>query len=96
MSRLEPVRTPGSHVPGVDDCQRHDQRFGAGPQVDVFEQVMRQLPDREDVDEIEEQLERGDDTLSAWRPRDRDPHRRMLWLRCCRLVEDRFCGAPVA
>jgi len=29
----------------------------------VFEQVMRELPDREDLDEIEEQLERSDDTL---------------------------------
>jgi hypothetical protein len=34
----------------------------------VLEQVMRQLPDREDVDEIEEQLERADDALSAGRP----------------------------
>jgi hypothetical protein len=35
----------------------------------VLEQVMRELPDREDVDEVEEQLERGDDALFAGRPR---------------------------
>jgi hypothetical protein len=31
----------------------------------VLEQVVRQLPDREDVDEVEEQLERGDDAPGA-------------------------------
>jgi hypothetical protein len=65
---VEPVRAPGRHVPRIDDRERHDQRLGTGPQVDVLEQVMRQLPDREDVDEIEEQLERADDALSAGRP----------------------------
>ena len=28
-------------------------------------QVVRELPDREDVDEVEEQLQRGDDALRA-------------------------------
>jgi hypothetical protein len=32
--------------------------------------VMRELADREDVDEIEEQLERGDDALCTGRARD--------------------------
>jgi hypothetical protein len=31
----------------------------------VFEQVVRELPDREDVNEIEEQLQRGDVALGA-------------------------------
>ena len=73
--RVEPVRPPRDHVPRVDDCERHDRRLGAGPQVDVLEQVVRELPDREDVDEVEEQLERGDDALRAGRPRDGNPHR---------------------
>jgi hypothetical protein len=34
----------------------------------VLEQVVRELPDREDVDEVEEQLERGDDALGTGRP----------------------------
>jgi hypothetical protein len=31
----------------------------------VLEQVVRELPDGEDVDEVEEELERGDDALLA-------------------------------
>ena len=73
--RVEPVRPPRDHVPRVEDRERHDHRLGAGPQVDVLEQVVRELPDREDVDEVEEQLERGDDALRAGRPRDGNPHR---------------------
>jgi hypothetical protein len=48
---------PRGHVPGVDDRERHDDRLGAGPQIYVLEQVVRELPDREDVGEVEEQLE---------------------------------------
>jgi hypothetical protein len=36
----------------------------------VLDQMVRELPDREDVDEVEEQLQRGDDALRAGRPRD--------------------------
>ena len=74
--RVEPVRPPRDHVPRVDDRERHDRRLGGGPQVDVLDEVVRELPDREDVDEVEEQLERGDDALLARRPRDGNPHRR--------------------
>jgi hypothetical protein len=38
--RLEPVRPPGGHVPGVDDRQRQDHRLGARAQIDVLEQVV--------------------------------------------------------
>jgi hypothetical protein len=72
--RIEPVRTPRGHVPGVEDRERHDYRLGAGPQIDLRQQVVRELPDREDVDEVEEQLERGDDALGVGRPRDSAPH----------------------
>jgi hypothetical protein len=54
----------------------YDRRLGAGTQIDVLEQVVRELPDREQVDEVEEQLERCDDALGAGRARDREPHRR--------------------
>lgn len=74
--RLQPVRPRRRHVPGVDDHRRQDHRLGAGAQIDVREQVVRELPDREDVDEIEEELERRDHSLGAGRPRDGDPHRR--------------------
>jgi hypothetical protein len=47
-------------MPGVEHRQGQNQRLRAGPQVDVLEQVMRQLPDREDVDQVEEQLQRSD------------------------------------
>jgi hypothetical protein len=40
----------------------------------VLDEVMRELADREDVDEVEEQLERRDLALGAGRPRDGDPH----------------------
>jgi hypothetical protein len=36
--------------------------------------VVRELPNREDVDEVEEELERRHDALSAGCPRDGDPH----------------------
>jgi hypothetical protein len=42
---VEPVRPPGRHAPRVEDRERQDRRLGAGPQVDVLEQVMRELPD---------------------------------------------------
>jgi len=48
---------------------------------DVPEQVVRELPDREDVDEVEEQLERADEALRVGRPRNRDPHGRIVCLR---------------
>jgi hypothetical protein len=73
---LEPVRSPRGHVPGVDDSERQNHGLDARAHVDVLEQVVRELPDREDVDEIEEQLERGDHALGARHPRDGDPHRR--------------------
>ena len=73
--RLEPVHPPRRHVPGVDDRQRHDQGLGGRAQIDVLEQVVRELADREDVDEIEEELERRHDALGAGLPRDSDPHR---------------------
>jgi hypothetical protein len=40
----------------------------------VLDEVMRELADREDVDEVEEQLERRELALGAGRPRDGDPH----------------------
>jgi hypothetical protein len=43
----------------------------AGPQIDVLKQVVRELPDREDLDEVEEQLERGDLAPRAGRARKR-------------------------
>jgi hypothetical protein len=73
--RLEPVRPPRGHVPGVEDRERQHRGLGARAQVHVREQVVRDLPDREDVDEVEEQLERGDVALRAGRSRDGDPHR---------------------
>jgi hypothetical protein len=74
--RVEPVRPPRGHVPGVDDRECQDHRLGARPQIHVLDQVVGELSDREDVDEVEQQLERGDDPLRAGRPRDGDPHRR--------------------
>jgi hypothetical protein len=47
----------------------------AGPQIDVLKQVVRELPDREDLDEVEEQLERGDLAPRAGRARNGDAHR---------------------
>jgi hypothetical protein len=41
----------------------------------VLDQVMRKLPDCEDVDEVEEELERSDDSLRPRGPRNGDPHR---------------------
>jgi hypothetical protein len=60
----------------IDDRQRHDHRLGACAQIDVLEQVVRELPDRERVDEVEEQLERRHNALGPGRPRNRDPDRR--------------------
>jgi hypothetical protein len=51
-------------------------RSGARPHIDVLEQVVRKLLECEDVDDVEEQLERGHHALRAGRPPDSDPHRR--------------------
>jgi hypothetical protein len=67
--RLEPVRSPRGHVPRVNDREGHDHRLRARPQIEVLAQVMRELADREDVDEIEEQLERVDNALCTGRAR---------------------------
>jgi hypothetical protein len=61
-----------------------DQRLGARAELDVLEQVVRELPEREDIDEVEEQLERADDALGAGRARNGDLHRRdptLAWTR---------------
>jgi hypothetical protein len=42
----------------------------------VCDQMVRELPDREDVDEVEQQLQRGDIALGARLPRDSHPHGR--------------------
>jgi hypothetical protein len=76
---------------------------------DVLEQVVRELSDREDVDEVEEQLERCHDALHARRPRDGNPHRRdptraarrwgaSGWSRLCRVAfgNEARVGALVA
>jgi hypothetical protein len=73
--RIEPVRPPRDHVPGVEDRERQDRRLGAGAQIDVCDQVVRELADREDVDEVEEQLQRRDLALSARRSLEGGPHR---------------------
>jgi hypothetical protein len=73
---LEPVRPPCRHVPGVEDREREDDRLDTGAQIHACQQVLRELPDREDVDEVEEQLERADVALSVGRARDGNPHRR--------------------
>jgi hypothetical protein len=54
---------------------------------------VRELPDREDVDQVEEQLERGDHALRAGRQRDGDPHRRDPRPALFRLVVERRRGA---
>jgi hypothetical protein len=66
--RIEPVRPPRRRRPRVHDRERQDQRLGARPQVDVLEQMVRELPDREDVNEVEEQLQRADLALRIGRP----------------------------
>jgi hypothetical protein len=75
--RIEPVRAPRDHVPGVEDGERQDDRLGARTEIEVCDQVVRELADRDDVDEVEEQLERRDVALGAGLPRDGDPHRPM-------------------
>jgi hypothetical protein len=72
-----PARTD-EEIAAVTGCtdltlvRRIRPKLDGGAQV----QVVRELPDREDVDEVEEQLERGHHALRAGRPRDGDPHRR--------------------
>ena len=73
---VEPVRPPCGHVPGVVDGERQNRGLGTGPQVDVLHQMVRELPDREDVDQVEEELERADAALGVGCPRDGDPHPR--------------------
>jgi hypothetical protein len=72
--RLEPVRAPGGHVPRVEDRESQDHSFGARPQIDVLEEMVGELADREDVYEVEEQLKRGNDAFRVGRPRNSDPH----------------------
>ncbi len=67
-----------------------DRRLGARPQIDVLEQVVRELPDREDVDEVEEQLQRGYDALRAARARNGDLHRAILRMRVRTNVRSRI------
>jgi hypothetical protein len=38
--RIEPVRPPRGHVPGVEDRKCRDDRLGAGAQIDVCDQVV--------------------------------------------------------
>ena len=64
--------------PGVHHRHRQDRRLDARAQLDVLEQMVRQLPEREDVDEIEEQLQRADGALRAGGPRDGGLHRLMV------------------
>jgi hypothetical protein len=67
---------PCGHGPGVEDREREDDRLDTGAQLDGWQQVLRKLPDREDLDEVEEQLERADVALIVGRARDGNPHRR--------------------
>jgi hypothetical protein len=55
---VEPVRRPHRHEPRVHDREGEDQGLSHAPGIDVAEQVMRKLADGEDVDEIEEELQR--------------------------------------
>ena len=57
---VEPVRGPDGHEPRVHDRQGQDQRLDHAAGVDLLEQVVGELADREDVDEVEEQLQRRD------------------------------------
>ena len=55
--RVEPVGHPGGVVPRPVHRDEHECGFGGARPVDVRDEVVRQLGDREDVDEVEEQLE---------------------------------------
>jgi hypothetical protein len=74
--RIKPVGPPRDHVPGVEHRERHNDRLRAGTDIHVRGQVMRELADREDIDQVKQQLKRRDLTLGAGPPRDSDPHRR--------------------
>ena len=55
--RVEPVGHPRRVVPRPVQRDEHERRLGRARPADVREQMVRQLGDREDVDEVEEKLE---------------------------------------
>jgi hypothetical protein len=60
VAQIEVVRDPGNVVPRTPDGEEYDQRLDHAPQRQIGEQVARELRYGEDVDEIEEQLDRPD------------------------------------
>ena len=57
--RIEPVGHPGRVDPRPPDDEQQERRPRHAGDGEVAEDLVRQLRDREDVDEVEEQLDRG-------------------------------------
>lgn len=62
--RVELVREPGRVVPRPPDDEQHERRLGDALPGQVLEQQLRDLRDREDEDEVVEELERADAALA--------------------------------
>ena len=60
VSQIEVIRDPGDVVPRTPDGEEQDQRLEHAPQREIREQVARELGHGEDIDEVEEQLDRPD------------------------------------
>ena len=58
--RVDPVGGPGRVVPGPPDREEQDEGLDRAARAQVLEQGVRELRDREDVDQVEEQLHAGD------------------------------------
>ncbi len=64
-ARVELVRDPGRVVPGPPDDEQREQRPPGAAPGEVVEQQVRDLRDREDEDEVVEELERRRALLAA-------------------------------
>ena len=58
--RIEPVGQPGRVDPGPPQRQQQQRRLRGAAQIQTLAEQMGQLGDREDIDEVEKELHRGD------------------------------------
>ncbi len=61
---IEPVGHPGRVDPGPPERQQEQRRLQRAAQIQTLGEQMGQLGDREDVDEVEEELHRGDPVVA--------------------------------
>ena len=90
--RIEPVGHPGRVDPGPPDDEQQERRPRHAGDGEVAQDLVRQLCDREDVDQVEEQLDRGrrlrDAVAARAQVADRRGHRpgsslrASAWIRC--------------